>query len=195
MVLINEQNEFIRNIITCTTKTQYVKGAIFNSTLYLFILSGILFEIDLSGKIDQNIICGFDSNSLKNNIDYITDDYFIFQEVYSKYEKIYLYKTGKTIFHNNTLREVPDFEQIITMKSADGACRYFVTTDTGINTFMTLYRGIFNLNKPDKIGMKIIEISQIDRLLLAEFNLFKKKINTNYNIYFIFMNFNQRSIL
>ena len=52
MVLMNEQNDFIRNIIANTSKSLYIKGAIINSALYLFALNGILFE-NIFQKIEK----------------------------------------------------------------------------------------------------------------------------------------------
>lgn len=195
MVLMNEQNDFIRNIIANTSKSLYIKGAIINSTLYLFALNGILFEIDLTGKIDPSIICGFDSDIINQNSEYILDDRNIFYEVYKRYELISNIRNNPIIFMNENLRDDPQFEQIVTAKSSDGASNYFIITDNGINTFMTLYKGIFNLNKPDKASLFIYSIAEEPNKLLAQFTIFKKKINMNYNICFLFMNFIQRRIL
>lgn len=195
MVLMNEQNNFIRNIIANTSKNLYVKGAIINSTLYLFVLNGILLEIDLTGKIDPSIICGFDTDSLNANKEYILDDRNIFYEVYKRYELISNIHCNPVIFMNENLRDDPQFEQIVTAKSSEGASNYFIITDNGINTFMTLYKGIFNLNKQDKASLSVYSIIGVPNQLLAQFTIFKKKINMNYNIYFLFMNFNQRRIL
>lgn len=195
MVLMNEQNDFIRNIIANTSKSLYIKGAIINSALYLFALNGILFEIDLTGKIDPSIICGFDSDIINQNSEYILDDRNIFYEVYKRYELISNIRNNPIIFMNENLRDDPQFEQIVTAKSSDGASNYFIITDNGINTFMTLYKGIFNLNKPDKASLFIYSIAEEPNKLLAQFTIFKKKINMNYNICFLFMNFIQRRIL
>ena len=195
MVLMNEQNDFIRNIIANTSKSLYIKGAIINSTLYLFALNGILLEIDLTGKIDPSTICGFDTDSLNINKEYILDNRDIFYEVYKRYELIANIRCNPIIFMNENLRDDPQFEQIVTAKSSEGASNYFIITDNGINTFMTLYKGIFNLNKPDKASLSVYSIIGVPNQLLAQFTIFKKKINMNYNIYFLFMNFNQRRIL
>lgn len=194
MTLMNEQNAFIRNIIAYTSKSLYVKGLIYNSTLYMITLNGILFEVDLSGAIDQSCICGFTSETLMSNPDYIIDDSQTRDEVFEKSQNIINMKQNPVIFMNEALRDDPIFEQIATAKSSDGASNYFIATDTGINTFITLYRGILNLNKPDKASLLVYQT--IDpKILLAQFNIFKKKINRNYSIYFLFMNFDQRRIL
>ena len=194
MTLMNEQNEFIRNIISYTSKSLYVKGLIYNSTLYMITLNGILFEVDLTGMIDPSCICGFTTTGLQETPDYIIDDAEARQDVFNKSQNIINIKQNPMIFMNDRLREDPIFEQIATAKSSDGASNYFISTDTGINTFITLYRGIFNLNKPDKAGLFLYETMD-PKILLAQFNIFKKKINRNYNIYFLFMNFEQRRIL
>lgn len=186
MILINEANDYIRNIIKCVTKSEFVKAAIVYSNLYLFTLNGIIYTVSLNNKIDNNIIMGFDSDTLKCE-EYISNNEAILLEVINKVKEL-SNKIPSAIYHNDNLRADIDFEQMINAKADEGSFRYNIITNHGYKTFIVLYRGIFNLNKDDSIGMDLYE-SDGANILIAHFFIHKKKINTNYCIDFKFLNY------
>jgi hypothetical protein len=98
---------------------------------------------------------------------------------------------GRIIYFNPSLREDPNFEVNINRKVGEGAFNYFLITNELQTLFITLYPGIFHLNKNDtvQLTLKKYDNPRYKNIVLADFEIFKKKLNLPYHIYFLFMTF------
>src|SRR5574344_1060986 len=180
---ITTEVEYIRGIVSTLAKNkdaaESLKGVISNGHLYLLILGGIFYQVDLSNKIDPNIICGFNYADLYNTPDCIIDNDT--EEV-----KYYVLGVKNSInlvdcgaynkeYENLNLREDITFETMVTSKSDAGSIKYFFLKSNGEKAFIILHKCIFNLNKPDTVKLQIF--NTLNSTLMAKFTIYKKKIN------------------
>ena len=212
MILKDDYNVFVRNIVGIIAKgKELTMGTIINSTLFVIVNGGLLYEVDLSNYLDQSITCTFDKNSyeisryeepvldkngkecydangrLKVNVkyDYIFDAAQLQPEVLHKVDSILSYETDERLRHHvPNIREDFAFENIVNAKSGDGAFRFFVDIDNK-RTFMYLYKNMFGLTKQDKIGLKVYD-ADINRYI-ACFNIHKQKIKLDIIVHFMFL--------
>ena len=120
-------------------------------------------------------------------------DQISYNYIKQAYNHLSQFKDGaKNIYFNPSLRDDPLFEQQITRKVSEGEFKYYITTDNLRNVFITLYPQIFHLNKGDTLGLKIYENPLQKNILLADFELYKKKLNMPYNIEFLFLTFDTK---
>ena len=75
------------------------------------------------------------------------------------------------------------FEKLLNMKKADGMKFYKMNgLDINESYIVPIFTGFPKLNKSDTIGISIYDLD--NQHLLIIFDIFKKKINRNYKIYF-----------
>lgn len=191
-------NEYIRNIIKNTIKPRkgdYAEVAIYSSHLYAIVLNGIAYELDLTGKIPQDIQAGFDISDdpiismgyyqFPNEIDGSSD--YIFNEVMRKFNELKINETPeRLIFDDPEIRDDPNFNQMITSSASAGASKYFINNS---NLFIILYGGLFNVNKADTMQMSIFKTNN-PNIKMAKFKIHKVKVKMDYFQYFLFMDFN-----
>jgi hypothetical protein len=174
MVKTISEADYIVNVAKSTLKSNdYI---VENNKLIGALVGGIIITVDLTGKIDFNFKYCI-SNEQRDNI----------LRMYSHITTFL--NEGVSIYFNPSLREDPNFEQKINGKVREGAFNYFLTTDELQTVFITIYPGIFHLNKEDKISLNLKKYNKYPNILLADFEIFKKKLNLPYHIYFLFMTF------
>lgn len=140
--------------------------------------NGIVYTINISDRISFNYKWYSDPMT-KNYIDRMINQLNIFRH------------DAKNIYFNPSLKDDPTFESQITRKVSEGEFKYYITTDNLRNIFITLYPPMFHLNKGDTIGLKLYENPQFQNILLADFELYKKKLNLLYHIEFLFLTFDK----
>ena len=117
-----------------------------------------------------------------NDDEYI-DDYFLLKET----RNLFIYYINNInnypiLASDSNLRSDPEFESLLSLKSADGA-KFYKLRDINYNKpyFIPVFSGFPNLNKPDTIGATIRDMMDYSHLLV-ELDIFKKKLKRNIKI-------------
>lgn len=128
------------------------------------------------------ICCRYKDICNLNDDEYISD-YFLLKEM----RNLFIYYISNIINYpilasDSDLRSDPEFESLLSLKSADGA-KFYKLRDINYNKpyFIPIFSGFPNLNKPDTIGATIRDLTDHCHLLV-ELDIFKKKIKRNIRI-------------
>lgn len=180
-MITNNENSYIRNIIKAICKTNAFTAAIYLSKLYIIVEKTQLYIINLDGKLNNDLIIGFDNTSLVENPEYILDSNCLDYVLKSASIYIsYITDPNNIIYTYPDLKADPNFNEIMSYKSADGGKIYYIdemNRDVPIMTF----GGLFNLNKADRISADIYR-THINGVSLVNFHIYKKRINLNYDM-------------
>ena len=111
-------------------------------------------------------------------------DQFIATDIYNKYTLYTNTISGKLpLAYDNELRNNDEFEKLLGLKSSQGM-RYYNLADynsPGLSYLIPMFAGFINLNKDDRIGIKIYDFDPINHLI--NFSIYKKKINRDVQMY------------
>lgn len=128
------------------------------------------------------ICCRYKDICNLNDDEYISD-YFLLKEM----RNLFIYYISNInnypiLASDSDLRSDPEFESLLSLKSADGA-KFYKLRDINYNKpyFIPIFSGFPNLNKPDTIGATIRDLTDHCHLLV-ELDIFKKKIKRNIRI-------------
>lgn len=128
------------------------------------------------------ICCRYKDICNLNDDEYI-DDYFLLKET----RNLFIYYINNInnypiLASDSNLRSDPEFESLLSLKSADGA-KFYKLRDINYNKpyFIPVFSGFPNLNKPDTIGATIRDMMDYSHLLV-ELDIFKKKLKRNIKI-------------
>jgi hypothetical protein len=91
--------------------------------------------------------------------------------------------TNLPLAQDDELRNNAEFENLLGLKASQGL-KYFHLPDLnnpGEVYLIPMFAGFLNLNKNDRVGAKIYDLDQFNHLI--KFNIFKKKINRNVEMY------------
>ena len=128
------------------------------------------------------ICCRYKDICNLNDDEYISD-YFLLKEI----RNLFIYYISNInnypiLASDSDLRSDPEFESLLSLKSADGA-KFYKLRDINYNKpyFIPIFSGFPNLNKPDTIGATIRDLTDHCHLLV-ELDIFKKKIKRNIRI-------------
>lgn len=92
---------------------------------------------------------------------------------------------NQALASRDNLKEDPDFQKYLSLKAADGMKFYKLPGNDIYNpTFyhIPIISGFPVLTKSDNIGIKVFDLS--NGYLLTVFDIYKKKLNCNYQMYF-----------
>ena len=130
----------------------------------------------------REICCRYKDICNLNDDEYI-GDYFLLKEM----RNLFIYYISNInnypiLASDSDLRSDPEFESLLSLKSADGA-KFYKLRDINYNKpyFIPVFSGFPNLNKPDTIGATIRDLMDHCHLLV-ELDIFKKKIKRNIRI-------------
>lgn len=180
--------EYIQGVMKSMTRSTYLEVCIYNAHLFIIADRTIFYSIDLSGKLDPNLLFGY-HNSMDDFAAVIQDDYTI-NKVINKYQElkaIELY--NNKIFENDNLRDDQAFEDCINTKATEGATFYFMNASNGTTPFIPVFSGLPILNKNDKIKVELFDCGSYK--VLVKMIVFKKKLNTPYNLYYKILDVNR----
>lgn len=114
------------------------------------------------------------------------DEYIPLQDatkIYTNYND-YVLKTKmiSPVACMNSLRDNNTFEELLSLKAANGV-RFFRMLGLDMRTYymVPIMSGFPKLNKPDTIGITIYDEGGYN---IVEMNIFKKKINREYQMYY-----------
>lgn len=185
-VINDYKYSYLKNIIDIIIKGKELTiGAVINNSLYLCVNGGLLYTVALEGF--ENDVLYFKSSSIDNEAGCIYNNPIFQSEMSSILNSVYERK-GELIYDNPELRMDENFESIINSNTKDGAYRYWIDTSRR-RTFIYLYKNMFGLTKADSISLKVFDCPIIDKVMVAEFDIFKKKIKNTIKLQLLFLNF------
>ena len=195
----NEHIPYIKNLISgIFGKSKYLKDAnvlVYCNHLIIIVMNTTIYDISLEDMPPLPLVA-----YRYGTIDELKEDEYIVDTQLSNYmisiynDKIYssINNSNKLLASHPELRGVDEFEKCISVKASDGAVFYKVAGIDPNETYLVpIFAGFPNLNKSDKIGISINQFGDTDNLLI-NFNIFKKKINRNINMYFRTINLVRR---
>lgn len=185
--LVGSMNNFLRSVISLASKgSDTFEGALINGILYIIVNNGLVYEIDVSSYIARDNTVSFTKDTLKEFPDHIEGNMTLFQTVLNRcYNITLLDRTSKLIYDDPNLRSHQEFEDIINAKTDEGSFRYYIDSSLDHRTFLIIQKNMFNLTKQDTISMKVYDLGA--NHLLANFEIYKKKLKLNIKLHFMFM--------
>lgn len=188
--VLNDHIEFLKNMVGSILKgVEYYEGCLNMGTLYIMVSDGIFYTVDVSSFFPTGIWIDFDKKEKEQAVYFPYKTKINDELVFTALKLDRLIKSNVPIvYHEPDLRTNTEFEAIINSKTSDGSGKLHINTNDH-ETFMILFKNIFNLTKQDTIGLKVYDL--MDGKLLSEFNIFKKKIKLEINMKFIFLDMNR----
>ena len=181
-----ELMEFISATVKTITRISLIKGAIYSSTLIFIIDNTAAVVLDLTGKVDQNTIVGFVGNSSG-----IWQDDSVVDDVVTTWHRTTLGAGSQTcIYEEEYLEENPNFMGLALSKASDGVGFYFMRTVLTKNLMIPVFSGFPLISKGDKVSIKLY-MGQIKNRYMVEFKIFKKKIKSEYLMYYNILDINR----
>lgn len=157
-----------------------------DSSIYFETFGTVLYKTNLLVNIELPPI----AFSLGEALELEQDEYIVDCLLYpNMIQKINMYcnniPTGKLLAYQEELRGNEDFESLLSLKAADGMKYYKVNgIDIGNTYMIPMFSGFPNLNKADRIGIKIFDVGN-NKHLLVNMNIYKEKVNREINMYFV----------
>ena len=151
-----------------------------SSILVFTIYDTIIYKIPLKNQINEPYGAGSGVHKYGLNI----FDKNILDELYQKfifYEQFS--NINLPLAQDDELRNNDEFEELLALKSAQGLKYYHLPdlNNPGNCYLIPMFAGFLKLNKGDTVGVKIYDLDQLNHLF--KFNIYKKKINRNLDIY------------
>ena len=188
--VLSDHIEFLKNMVGSIIKgVEYYKGCLNMGILYIMVSDGIFYTVDVSAFFPTDVWIDFDRKEGEQPIYFPYRTKINDELVFTSLKLDRLIKSGvPIIYHEPDMRTNLEFDQIINSKTTDGSGKLHINTNDH-ETFMILFKNIFNLTKQDTIGLKVYDL--MDGKLLSEFNIYKKKIKLEINMKFIFLDMNR----
>ena len=167
--------EYIQSIMKSMTRSTYLEVCVCDAHLYVIADRTVMYCIDLSGKLDQNILYGY--HNLMDNFSAVIPDEYTINKVLAKYRELKgIELNNNKIFENDNLREDQRFEECIEAKATDGANFYFMNAiNTGEKSYkMTEEESVFisRVLEDFKKNNKIIDICNCLFYLVAYYVIY-----------------------
>lgn len=155
-----------------------LKKATINNPCNIFVCYRTLDMREFIKNIDSDRV-QIDNNSIRTSIDNIVYQMSgqVVMNIMDLANRIVLmtytdlYNMKQPDYINEDIRQDINFENILAMKSADGAARYIADN----KYILTLFNGLLPINKKDKVSLKIYNIDIYK--FLANFTIVKKGIS------------------
>ena len=178
---------YIQSVIKSMTRSMYLEVCVYNAHLYVIADRTVMYYIDLSGKIDQNLLFGY--HNLPDNFSAIILDDSTVNRVLDKYRELKSVELNNNkIYERIGIREDPRFEECISVKATDGASFYFMNANN-TNPFIPIFSGLPILNKGDTIDLELYDIGNYN--VLVRMIIYKKKLKNVYDLYYKILDVNR----
>lgn len=189
MNIVGEQAIYIKNIITTFTSINAddIRGIVYNGTLYFLVNFGLLYAVDIG--LPSDITCCFqrskdNPNSFKDE-NAIIDIPSLFNEIYFKLNVI-TYTSRNPIYHDENCLDDECINNIQNLRPKDGAEKFYINSSLNHKSFVMMSKQMIKMNKGDQLSVKAYDAD--NNRILYNFILFKKKFNTNINIFLLTCN-------
>ena len=192
MTMINQNImdviDYIRSIIKSITRSTYLEVCVYDAHLYIIADRTVLYCIDLTGKLDQNILIGY--HNLMDDFTAIIPDEYTFNKVLNKYRELKAIELNNNkIYENDNLRDDQKFESCTGAKASDGASFYFMNANNNTTPFIPVFSGLPLLNKNDKVRIELYDCGAYNNLV--RMIIYKKKLNIPYDMYYKILDVNR----
>lgn len=188
MMLSQELMEYITGVIKSIVRSGYMEVAVYSSNLLILLDDTVLYTVNLSGKIDPNITCGFTNYG---SFDFTNSSAILIKLIRKQEEMQMICTEGNVIYNDPTATEDKSFYAAATLKATEGASFYFINNShLNNNIFIPLFSGLLTLNKGDTVGLSVFKAPE-QYQYIANMVLFKKKINHSVNIYYRVLDVNR----
>ena len=180
--------EYIQTVMKSMTRSTYLEVCVYNAHLYIIADRTIFYTIDLSGKIDPNVLFGY--HNQMDSFSTIIQDENMISKVLDKYKElraIELY--NNKIYEDDSLRQDEVFEECVGAKATDGASFYFMKANNNTTPFIPVFSGLPILNKNDNIKIELFECGQYN--VLVHMTISKKKLGNPYDLYYKILDVNR----
>ena len=185
---ITDVIEYIQGVMKSMTRSTYLEVCVYNAHLYVIADRTVFYTIDLSSKLDPNLIFAY--HNLMDNFSAIVEDQYTLNRVLEKYRElkaIELY--NNKIFEDDNLREDQKFEECVNAKATEGASFFFMNANNNTTPFIPVFSGLPILNKNDKLKIELYECGAYN--VLVRMIVFKKKLNIPYDLYYKILDVNR----
>ena len=177
---------YLQSVIKSMTRSMYLEVCVYNAHLHVIADRTVMYCIDLSGKIDQNLLFGY--HNLPDNFSAIILDDSTVNRVLDKYRELKSVELNNNkIYERIGIREDPRFEECISVKATDGASFYFMNANN-TNPFIPIFSGLPILNKGDTIDLELYDIGNYN--VLVRMIIYKKKLKNVYDLYYKILDVN-----
>ena len=178
---------YLQSVIKSMTRSMYLEVCVYNAHLHVIADRTVMYCIDLSGKIDQNLLFGY--HNLPDNFSAIILDDYTVNRVLDKYRELKSVELNNNkIYERIGIREDPRFEECISVKATDGASFYFMNANN-TNPFIPIFSGLPILNKGDTIDLELYDIGNYN--VLVRMIIYKKKLKNVYDLYYKILDVNR----
>ena len=189
---INQSIEIVESLISkkmypytdmVITEDNKVIIIVNKTLLYVVPLKGITYNLDNKGFLYSNLYDEEDNikeydKILKYNDLSIINNALYFYNMYTNIAN----NPNNIVASDYSLRDNESFEELLAIRPEQGMRYFKILGYNPSNEYMIpMFSGFINLNKPDKIGVNVLDIN--DGYLYIEFNIYKKKINRNLQLY------------
>lgn len=159
-----------------------------NNILIAIVLDTTIYSCELNIQEERNDIA-FQYNSIVSEDE--SSESFIFDKVIlnkisSCFYGYYTISTNNpALAFKDNLKEDEEFQEYLSLKASDGMKFYKIP---GVDIYnpkfyhIPIFSGFPALNKSDNIAIKVYDLN--DCHLLIVFDIYKKKLNKNYQMYF-----------
>lgn len=155
-----------------------------DNTLVIIVQETAMYLVKIE-NIQPGFMIGFEFSDI---MDLAEDEYIpnIFtlnyvSRIYNFYHSFMI--PDNILAYEENLRDNPDFEMLLGLKSADGAKMFQIHgNNIGESYFVPIFSGFPSMNKNDKIDIVIYDMK--DGNFLVSMNIFKKKINNHIRLCF-----------
>lgn len=159
-----------------------------NNILVAIVLDTTIYSCELNIQEERNDI-GFHYESIISDNE--SSETYIFDRFILKKVLDCFYGYNKVTIENNplafkdNLKEDQEFQEYLSLKASDGMKFYKISGNDIYNPkfyHIPVFSGFPSLNKSDNIAIKVFDL--YDGHLLVIFDIYKKKLNSNYQMYF-----------
>ena len=186
-IIIDPRIEQVRKIVESLVSKTLLENTcvLVNSDELIFTVDNtILYTVKLKDIIEPlPPICFYYSSIINLEPNQCINDLHVFYTIHNIYANYMKAIHNKVLANNDQLRGDPLFEELISMKAADGM-KYYYMRGNDLNTTykIPIFSGFPNLNKQDDIGITVFE-DPIPNIQVVRMIIFKKKLNRDVIMY------------
>lgn len=162
--------------------------------LVLIVNSGIIYTINVSDMFPPDLqITIYYRNTTKGSVYEIEYNPELANQIMQRIYPLSLTGNEAVVYYCENFDQNELFQEMRNGKITDGQFKFILDSNYDFKIIFMLYKGIFNMAKADRLSLVIYEKSFMygapnGTYLEFVFNLYKKKINKQYEIKFLILN-------
>ena len=152
-----------------------------NNKCIVVINNTLLYETNLNSIPESYYSIAFKYSSITEDLSKIEDDILLKIDINNAYN-YYKNNCNVLLAENDDLRSDERFEELLGLKSDNRMKFYYIHGNNGEMYSIPMFSGFLNLNKQDRIGMKLYDLCD-NKCIMVNMNIFKKKFNRDISMY------------